>query len=97
MIIPKEIGGKSVRVIDRYAFYQCSNLTSVEFPEGLKKIGVGAFERCNLTSVEFPEGLEEIGNDAFRGCKLKSVKLPESLKIIGDNAFDSQVVIEKKG
>ena len=74
MIIPKEIGGKSVRVIDRYAFYQCSNLTSVEFPEGLKKIGVGAFERCNLTSVEFPEGLEEIGNDAFRGCKFKQRK-----------------------
>ena len=71
------------------AFYDCTNLNSVQFPNTLTKIGVGAFEDCtNLNSVEFPNGLAKIGGWAFRDCSnLTSIHFPNGLTKIGNCAF----------
>ena len=84
-------GSREYRVtsIGRGAFYFCSGLTSVTFPEGLTSIDDKAFYDCDgLTFITLPEGLTSIGSETFRGCSgLVSITLPESLISIGDNAF----------
>lgn len=78
-----------VTSINRYAFYCCTQLTSVTFPNSLTSIGYQAFYNCvNLTSVTFPNKLESISSYAFYGCsRLSSVTFPKSLTSIGYQAF----------
>lgn len=58
-----------------YAFYGCSQLISVEFPDTLTSIGDYAFSYCfGLTAVEIPNSLKTAGMSAFEGCfNLKSI------------------------
>ena len=77
-----------VTSIGQYAFCNCSQLTSVKFPNTLTSIASQAFWKCSaLTSVELPASLVSIGDDAFRGCGLTSVKLPSGLTEIGQMVF----------
>ena len=58
---------QGVTEVRDYAFYRCSSLTSVTFPNSLRSVGLEAFLGCeSLTSVTFPRGLEQVGADAFR-------------------------------
>lgn len=83
---------ENVKAIETTAFrpfmIDSHNLTQVILPEGLERIGDGAFaERQALAAISFPQGLKTIGSDAFFGCGLKELVLPESLEEIGNNAF----------
>ncbi|MBE7018841.1 MAG: hypothetical protein E7413_03055 [Ruminococcaceae bacterium] len=64
-------------------------LTTVSFPDTLKKIDSVAFEGCRqLTNVYLPDSLEEIGDSAFAICpKITSVNFPKNLRILGDGVF----------
>ena len=68
---------------------ECSNLTSVILPEGLKVIEDYAFYGCSsLTSVTLPEGLKVVGDYAFEGCSsLTSATLPKGLQELGKGVF----------
>ncbi len=56
----------SVTSIGDAAFYGCSDLTSINIPEGVTSIGGAAFYNCsNLTSINIPEGVTSIGRMAF--------------------------------
>lgn len=81
----------NVTSIGEYAFFRCSNLTSVTIPEGIRSIGYYAFSFCSsLTSVTIPNGVVSIGSLAFRGCsKLYSVAIPESVTNIGADTFEA--------
>ena len=60
----------SVTSIGRYAFKNCTGLTSVTIPNSITSIGDYAFEECSgLTSVTFGTGLLSIGNNAFGNTK----------------------------
>ncbi len=89
VVIPVEIGGKSVTSIGGSAFSYCNGLTSIELPEGLTEIGSYAFYECSgLTSIELPEGLTEIGSNVFMKCNgLTSISIPEGVTKIGNSAF----------
>ena len=67
------------------------SITSVVIPNGVRKIGRGAFSDCrNLISVTLPDTVVEIREVAFRGCTtLISANIPAGLKIMGLNAFFS--------
>ena len=83
----------SLRLIDMYAFYDCTKLKSVVVPEGIDKINYCTFGGCSaLESVVLPSTLKSIGESAFVRCiKLSSFTIPENVTEIGDNAFENCV------
>ena len=70
-------------------FQDCYNLTSVNMPNTVVKIGEDAFANClDLQSITIPSSVTEIGDRAFMGClRLSALYIPNSTKYIGKNAF----------
>ena len=61
----------------------------VIIPEGVKVIGMRAFQGCeNVTSFILPKTLTSIEDGAFRCCGATSFTIPETVKKIGANAFE---------
>lgn len=89
IVIPQNVGGVDVTVIDDYAFNRCKELRSIALPETIETIGVCAFEKCSaLDVIQIEEGVTSIGAMAFNGCEsLMTVKIPESCKSIDKLAF----------
>ncbi len=79
----------SVTSIGKYAFRDCSGLTSVTIPNSVTSIGGYAFYGCSgLTSVTIPNSVTSIGGSAFYGCSgLTSVTIGNSVTSIGESAF----------
>ena len=76
-------------VIGRFAFYECSGLTSLTLPAGITSIDSYAFYGCRrLTSLNLPDGITSIGSCAFTAChELTSLTLPDGITYIGGEAF----------
>lgn len=74
--------------INGFAF-AIRNLTSIDIPDSVTSIGIGAFSGCtSLTSVTIGSGVTSIGKYAFQICsKLTSVTIGNSVTTIGDYAF----------
>ena len=83
--------GSAVTSIGNYAFYNCSDLTSMTIPDSVTSIGDNAFSGCfKLTSVTIPDSVTSIGEYAFYNCSgLTSVTIPDSVTSIGGDAFSS--------
>ena len=66
-----------VETIADSAFYECSNVTSVDIPSSVTVIDQYAFDGCiALAEVTIPEGVTVIGDYSFNDCSgLKSVTL----------------------
>ena len=80
----------SIEKIGEYAFFNCDELTHVDFDNGLKEIGEYAFSACKtLSHVSLPEGLKTLGNHVFYSSNVINVSIPESIEFIGLGAFDS--------
>ena len=61
--------GDEVTNIGKYAFCNCTGLTSVTIPSSVTSIGAYAFSGCtSLTSVTIPSSVTSIGAYAFSGC-----------------------------
>ena len=79
---------QTVKTIGEKAFYNISNLTSIEIPGSVTYIGGNAFSGTGLTSIIIPEGVTTIGGSAFSYCRdLASIDLPASLTTIENYAF----------
>ena len=88
--VEKVILPGSVKKIERYAFSDCSALTTVTFSYRLTEIGDGAFSGCtNLQSIDLSKTKVEIlKKNTFKGCKkLTDVILPDSVEVISADCF----------
>ena len=85
----------SLKAIERRAFYQCTNLKSIEFPPNLGEIGEYAFYKCtSLKTVKFASKMKTIQKYAFNSCSaLEEVifdDLDKSIELsIQEFCFDS--------
>ena len=68
--IPSRLGGLDVTKIGSEAFCECSGVTSVTIPEGVKEICWRAFGECgSLKSIKVPASVTRIYSSAFSSCK----------------------------
>lgn len=83
--------GDDVEKIANSAFYNCDNLTTVDFGKNsiVKEIESNVFNSCKaLSKIDLPDSLEVLGNSAFLGCtNLSSIYLPISISNYGLNIF----------
>ena len=75
--------------IGDYAFFGCSNLSSIMIPNGVTSIGNYAFFGCrSLSEITIPESVLSIGNYAFYVCNsLSFITIPNNVTYIGYDAF----------
>lgn len=91
--LPSTINGVQVVSVGAYAFAaeegdEENALRKVSFPDGLKRIGEGAFSNCIfLMAVELPDTMEQIGDGAFWNCSAIETLELGSVQEIGAFAF----------
>ena len=80
-----------ITVIGNNAFFNCSNIQSINIHKNVKSIGNNAFQNCAaLSNMNFETGskLNSIGEAAFYNCTaLTSIDIPENVTKIGKFAF----------
>lgn len=70
-------------------FSGCDNLTEVEVPSNVIRLGDGCFRNCtNLKKVTLHDGLQSIGEAAFLGCEnLKELSIPGTVVRLGNESL----------
>ena len=56
----------TLKVIQAYTFLKCKNLKTVEFSEGLEKIGVAVFRESGVENIVLPVSTKIVGAEAFK-------------------------------
>lgn len=80
----------TVTHIPDFAFKDRKFISSIEIPNGIQTIGIGAFENAeNLQSVTFEPNsfLSSIGERAFYNTAITSLTIPRRANFIGKDAF----------
>ena len=77
--VKKVVIKEGITSICQSAFSGFRNLTKVELPDSLKKIGGGAFSTTPIPSIEIPDGVETIEGHAFDTKTLTSIFIPASV------------------
>lgn len=75
----------NVKVIGGSAFYDCTDLVTVEIGSKVEEIGTYAFWNCNsLKNINWSNNIRSYGNGAFHGCSsLEHAELSSSLESMG--------------
>ena len=92
----------TVTIIDKFAFYDCEKLVSVNIPDSVTKIYDYAFDDCsNLSNMTLSKNLEYMGERAFGNCtKITKIEIPKSLDSSGgpfENCISLKKVTFEKG
>lgn len=76
----------TVTTIERYAFMDCENLTSIIIPNSVTTIESETFYGCSsLTSITIPSSVTEIGSHVFAGNNLAQIVVEQ-----GNTHYDSR-------
>lgn len=78
-----------VETVTDSAFYNCTQLTTIELPHTIKQTGASSFEGCErLTDFKLPQTLCRIGQRTFKNCSaLSEIQFGSELKKIDAEAF----------
>ena len=77
-----------VTSIGAEAFIDCSGLTNIDLPIGLKSIGVNAFSATGLKEIEIPYSVDDIEALAFSGCSdLRLAKVPNHVRLFETDEY----------
>lgn len=81
--------GSKLKSLGDYVFTCANNLTEIELPYGLEKIGADCFSCTAITKIEIPDTVYEIGTYAFDTTAAESIKLPSysGAKMLNIGAF----------
>ena len=92
-----DLSSTNIDSIGNYAFYYCTQLESIIFPNTITSINEAAFLQCNnLVEMILPNSLCVIGNNAFHSCsKLKEIIIPEGVNRINGGVFANCEALEK--
>ncbi len=92
LTLPASVNGQNYKIY-QYAFYHCTNITSVTIPNTVTNIDSYMFYKCTgLVSVTIPGSVKTIGDYAFNGCKnLANVTISSGVENIGACAFSGCV------
>jgi hypothetical protein len=72
------------KVIEEYAFFNGTNLTSIVLPSNTLEIDDCAFSGCSsLTQIDIPASCKKIANWAFEDSGIKSLVIPKAVEEIG--------------
>lgn len=89
---------EGLEVLPQEMFSGCTNLTEVDLPDDVTKIGYATFASCeNLVMTSLPDGITEIGQFGLNSCYVLGLEsLPESLTSIGEYVFSYSTVAFNK-
>lgn len=86
----------TLKAIGDYAFFNCTKLQEINFPEGLERIYARAFSKTGLTNISLPSSLKEIKGSAFNYCKpLKTVTFAKGMNANFEYDVFSNTIIEE--
>lgn len=89
------VQANNVQVIRSSAFYNCSRLSNISFPELVQISGSNAFYNCGITSltdINFPQLISIAGENAFYNCQsLSIISFSKSMSIGFNNTGSSYV------
>lgn len=77
--------------VGNQAFYNCTDITSVTFPDNITTLGASLFYMCSpdrLTALHFGSGIQTIDGDTFKDAGSLGVR---TLTVSGDNPYFTAV------
>lgn len=77
----------TIKKLKKNCFLGCSQLTSINLPEGLDVLDTQALGNTGLTHVTLPSTLSFIGHSCFFGVPLDGITIPASVVSIDGQAF----------
>ncbi len=88
--ISEVVIGDGITHVGRFAFTNCTGVTSVIIGENVESIGDAAFDNCinaGFTKLNIPNSVKSIGIFAFSNNHLKYICIGSGIKTIGAEAF----------
>jgi len=87
--VPATANGFTVTELGAEAFRNCTAITELTLPKGLKTIGNWAMSGCTgLTSIVIPNSVTSVGYSVLMDCKnLKNVTIGSGLKVLNEFMF----------
>ena len=73
-----------------YAFYYCSNLTTINIPESMRRINASTFFACSSLALTDLKNISVIDTSAFSGCTgIKKLCMEKIKNVSGDLATNN--------
>lgn len=97
VVVPDAVDGIPVVELGPLAFKDCGEMTEVELPATLKRIGNRAFMNCHrLEKIALPESVESLGLWAFNSChSLKQADLGMCASFARGGIFSFSPMLER--
>lgn len=88
--IEKIIIPKSIKKINKHAFFACKKLKSVEIPNSVEEMGDCVFANCySLKDVDFKAKVDVLPRATFAYCpQIENIKLPSNVKQVKRLVFE---------